>query len=159
MPNDFFQLLSENRLQSSLLMGFVDVCLRKEECHENDQTSGQKLERSANQTSQTCQLLSLYAQFLLSFMSLLCAREYGYCQSSSVKRPFYHLEFCFVFDFITRMSKFVLLTERIREGKDERQQKMVILSMVKHCAIPKLPSPDTTASSDVLLQGQAALHV
>lgn len=67
----------------------------------------------------------------------------------------YHLEFCFVFDFITRMSKFVLLTESIREEKDERQQKMVILSMVKHCAIPKLPSPDTTASSDV----QAALHV
>lgn len=39
--------------------------------------------------------------------------------------------------------------------KEKRQQKMVILSMVKHCAIPELPSPDTTASSKVfLLQGR-----
>lgn len=42
------------------------------------------------------------------------------------------------------MSKFILLTESILEKK--RQQEMV-LSMVKHCAIPELPSPDTTAFS------------
>lgn len=51
----------------------------------------------------------------------------------------------------TWMAKFVLLTESMWERKEKRQQKMVILSMVKHCAIPELPSPDTTASSNVLL--------
>lgn len=103
---------------------FVDVWKRKEKCHYNDQTldqnRGQELEFKANQTSQTCQLLSLYAQFLLSFMSMLRAREYGYCQSLSVKRPLFHPGFYFVFNFITWMSKVVLLTESIWERKKEK---------------------------------------
>lgn len=60
--------------------------------------------------------LSLYAQLLFTFMSMLCVRESGYCcQSLSVMRPLHEPGFYFLFLFftLTLMSNFVLLTESL----------------------------------------------
>lgn len=44
------------------------------------------------------------------------------------------------------MSNFVLLTESILDTEREAAtENMAIFTMVKHCAIPELPSPYTTA--------------
>lgn len=48
------------------------------------------------------------------------------------------------------MSNFILLTESLWDTEREsaaKKKKRAILSMVKHCAIPELPIPDTTALS------------
>lgn len=67
----------------------------------------------------------------------------------SVMGPLHRLGFYFI--FLTLMSNFVLLTESLWDTELESATKMAILSMVKHCAIPELPSPETTALSH--LQG------
>lgn len=98
MPSELFKLLWQSRLQFLFIIWWG-----KWECIYNDETlsqnHGQEFECSARETSHRCQPLSLYAQFMLAFMSILCVWGSLGNVNHHQSRPFYQPGLYFLLPF------------------------------------------------------------
>lgn len=99
--------------------------------------------------------LTFVCTILFTFMSLLRVRGARLRLSFTVSHDTFPPTWVLFFNWILFFFSFYKLWCQMLSYwlkaygilHENRLQKMTILSMVKHCAIPELPSPDTTALS------------